>query len=326
MMRRIVGWLALVIGIAFGALLLFGRTPDTDPVAMRAKYGTPPSQFVDIGNGLTMHVRDTGPRDAPAIVLLHGSNSSLQTWDDWATRLDKKWRVIRFDLPGHGLTGPHPQRDYSAAGFDDAVDRVTRKLGVARFALAGNSMGGWVAWTYAAAHPERVPRLILVDAAGAPESTKRSLPIGFRIAQTPVLRDLTKIVTPRSVIERSLHESVSNQAIATPAAVDRYWELLRYPGNRQATIDRFATRQPPATPAAMARLTMPVLILWGAEDKLIPLASGKWFAAHIPGSRLTVYPHIGHVPMEEAADASAADIDSFLQQGQIATKPATVRE
>lgn len=92
--------------------------------------------------------------------------------------------------------------------------------------------------------------------------------------------------------------------------------MLRYPGNRQATIDRFATDQPPATPAAMARLTMPVLILWGAEDRLIPLASGKWFAAHIPGSRLIVYPHIGHLPMEEAADASAADVAAFQQQGQ----------
>jgi pimeloyl-ACP methyl ester carboxylesterase len=320
MIRRIVGWVALVIGIAFGALLLVGRTPDTDPAAMRAKYGAPPSQFVDIGNGLTMHVRNTGPRDAPAIVLLHGSNSSLQTWDEWAARLDRRWRVIRFDLPGHGLTGPHPKRDYSAAGFDDAVDRVTRKLGVERFALAGNSMGGWVAWTYAAAHPERVSQLILVDAAGAPETAKHSLPIGFRIVQTPILRDITKIVTPRSVIEQSLHQSVSNQAIVTPAAIDRYWELLRYPGNRQATLDRFATRQPPATPTDMARLTMPVLILWGAEDKLIPLASGRWFAAHIPASQLIVYPHIGHVPMEEAPDASAADVDSFLKQ---TTVPAT---
>jgi pimeloyl-ACP methyl ester carboxylesterase len=326
MVRRIVGWVALVIGIAFAALLLFGRTPDTDPAAMRAKYGAPPSRFVDLGNGLTMHVRDTGPRDAPAIVLLHGSNSSLQTWDGWAARLDRTWRVIRFDLPGHGLTGPHPQRDYSAAGFDDAVDRVTRKLGVERFALAGNSMGGWVAWTYAVAHPERVSRLILVDAAGAPEIAGRALPIGFRIARTPLLRDLTTIVTPRSVIERSVHQTVSNQAIVTPAAIDRYWELLRYPGNRQATLDRFATQQPPATPAAMARLTMPVLVLWGEEDKLIPLASGRWFAAHIPGSRLIVYPHIGHLPMEEATDASAADVESFLKQEKVQAAPATAKE
>ncbi len=321
MLRKIIGWFALVVGIVFAALLIFARTPDTDPVAMRAKYGGPPSQFIDIGKGLTIHVRDTGPRNAPVIVLVHGSNASLHTWEPWAARLEGKWRVIRLDLPGHGLTGPNPARIYDAATYDEVVDRVTRKLGVEHFALAGNSMGGWVAWTYALNHPDRLTSLILVDAAGAPESAKRSLPIGFRIAQTPVLRDLTTIFTPRSVIDQSLHQAVSNQAIATPEAVDRYWELLRYPGNRQATLDRFKNRQPPATAADMARLTMPVLILWGAEDRLIPLSSGKWFATHIKGSKFIVFPHIGHAPMEETADASAMAVAEFLQPP--AATPAT---
>ena len=312
MIRRIMGWAVLILGLLVAGILLFARTPDTDPAAMRAKYGGPPSRFVDIGRGLTVHVRDTGPRDSPAIVLLHGSNSSLHTWQPWADRLDKSYRVIRYDQPGHGLTGPNPSHDYSAAAFVDVVDRVTRALGVDRFVLAGNSMGGGIAWHYALAHPDRVRALILVDSVGQPEP-QGSAPIGFRIARIPVLRNLAATITPRKLIADSLPPAYGKPALADDAAIDRYWEMLRYPGNRMATIERFATAPDPATTAMLHRLTMPTLILWGAKDRLIPLASGRWLAGNIPRSRLIVYPAAGHLPMEEAADRSAADVDGFMR-------------
>jgi len=312
MLGKIIGWTALVIGLATVGLLVFARTPDTDPAAMRAKYGAAPSRFVDIGGGLTVHLRDTGPRDAPVIVLLHGSNASLHTWDAWAARLEDRYRVIRFDQIGHGLTGPNPTRDYRAAAFVDTLDRVVRKLGVARFALAGNSMGGGVAWRYALAHPDRVTALVLVDSVGQPEPGGGNAPLAFRIARLPVLRDLAAMITPRSLIADGLPSAYANPALAIDAQIDLYWELLRYPGNRVATIDRFASQSEPATPAMLRQLKMPVLILWGERDALIPVASGRWLQAHIPGSRLIVYPGVGHIPMEEAADRSAADVAAFL--------------
>ena len=314
MIRKILGWIAVIILVlAIGALAIF-HTPDTDPAAMRAKYGGPPSQFVDLGGGLKVHVRDTGPRDAPVVVLVHGSNASLHTWQPWAERLQNRYRIIRYDAPGHGLTGPNPTSDYSTTAFVDVLDRVVNKLGVKTFALAGNSMGGGVAWHYALAHPERVTKLILVDAAGQPFSSYRSTPIGFRIARLPVLRNLATVVTPRSLIADSLPEAFYDRKLADDKAIDLYWELLRYPGNRLATIERFGTPSDFATPERLRRLKMPVLILWGANDRLIPLSSGEWLHANIPGSNMIVYPRTGHVPMEERADQSATDVARFLSR------------
>ena len=319
-MRMIVTYIALgLIAILAGALLLF-RTPDTDPAAMRAKYADADSRFLDLGNGLIVHVRDTGPRDAPVLVLLHGSNASLHTWTPWAKRLEGRFRVIRYDAPGHGLTGADPRRDYSSAAYVDVLDRVTRKLGVSRFAIAGNSMGGGVAWSYALAHPNRVSALILVDSVGQADPDNPTAPLTFRIARLPVLRDLATMVTPRGMISSTLPSAFHNPALATPQQIDLYWELLRYPGNRLATIDRFAGPPVVATDAQLHALrALPTLILWGGDDRLIPPSSGEWLHANIPGSRLIVYPASGHLPMEEAADQSAADVARFLDT--VAARP-----
>lgn len=312
-MLRIIGYIVLAAIVLGGIALVVLRTPDTDPAAMRARYADTDSRFIDMGGGMTLHVRDTGPRDAPAIVLLHGSNASLHTWEPWAKRLKGQYRVIRYDQPGHGLTGASPTRDYSQAAAVDLLDRLTRKLGVARFALAGNSMGGGVAWSYALAHPGQVTALILVDSVGQADPDNPTAPLLFRIARLPLLRDLATMVTPRSWIADSLPAAYADPKLADARTIDLYWELLRYPGNRLATIDRFAGPPVVATPAQLGRLKMPVLILWGAEDRLIPVSSGHWLHDHIPGSRLIVYPATGHLTMEEHADGSARDVARFLE-------------
>ncbi len=312
-MRKFLGWLLLVLLMVASAAFIYYRTPDTDPAAMRAKYGAPPSQFVDLGGGLTVHLRDTGGRSAPVLMLVHGSNADLHTWDAWAARLGKRYRIIRFDLPGHGLTGPSPARNYSSAAFVDVVEKVRAKLGVDHIVLAGNSMGGGVAWHYALSYPEHLTGLILVDASGQPEPGNQSPPLAFRIARTPVIRNLAAMITPRDLIAQSLPGAFYDKRLATNAQIDRYWELLRYPGNRTATIDRFSTAPDYATPEKLARIATPTLILWGENDALIPVSSGKWLAAHIPGSQLIVYPKTGHIPMEERADESAADAYRFIE-------------
>jgi pimeloyl-ACP methyl ester carboxylesterase len=312
-MRKFLGGLALIVIVVIGGALLYFRTPDTDPQAMRAKYGGPPSQFIDLGGGLTVHLRDTGPRDAPVLMLIHGSNASLQTWEPWADRLGKRYRVIRFDLPGHGLTGPSPARQYGGAAFADIVEQVRAKLGVDHMVLVGNSMGGGVAWHYALAYPEHLSGLVLVDSVGQPDPGNSDPPLAFRIARMPVLRNLAAMITPRSLLEDTLHQAFYDKKLVTPAMVDRYWELLRYPGNRIATIDRFAGPPDVATAERLATIKTPTLILWGANDNLIPVASAHWLAARIPGSQLIIYPETGHVPMEERADQSAADVYRFIE-------------
>ncbi len=160
------GLLALVGLLVIGFLLL--RTPDTGSAQMRAKYGAPPSQFVQIGEGVTVHLRDEGPRDAPAIVLLHGSNADLHTWEPWVQALKDRYRVIRFDQVGHGLTGPDPREDYSRDNYVADILEVADTLGLKQFVLGGNSMGAKHALAFAVAHPGRVTGLVLVDGSGGP--------------------------------------------------------------------------------------------------------------------------------------------------------------
>ena len=303
--------LMAVLVLLVGAYLVL-RTPDTDPAAMRAKYGGAPSQFVDLGTGLKVHVRDEGPRDAPVIVLLHGSNDDLHTWDPWTAQLSKTYRVIRFDQIGHGLTGPEPHGDYSPAAFVDEIDQVTAKLGVTKFVLAGNSMGGANALHYALVHGDKLTGLVLLDAGGGPQFSKEPGNIGFKIARTPVVNKLMLTITPRSLIEKSLRQSVWNKAVVTPATVDRFWELLRYPGNRQATIDRFSHGWFTFGAAQLGTLKMPVLVMWGAHDSLIAPATAQWFGQAIPGSTVIVYTDSGHMPQQEVAQRSASDLAGWL--------------
>lgn len=312
-MKRIVKGLFGLLIVAIIGIGAWGYAPDRDVGELRATYTNAASQFVDLGNGLNVHVRDEGKRDGPVLVLLHGSNASLHTWEPWVARLGSSYRIISLDQIGHGLTGPNPSRDYSATAFVGVLDAVMTKLNIPRFALAGNSMGGWVAWNYALAHPDKLTALILLDASGAPDAKPKAIPIGFRLAQSPLVRPVMTVFTPRSIIARSLEQTVVDPALVTDAMVDRYWDMLRHPGNRQATGDRGGVRNRVlATPGTMAKITMPTLILWGDRDTLIPVSAGRWFDAHIPNATLIVYPNIGHIPMEEAADRSAADVARFL--------------
>ncbi|MFU7527840.1 alpha/beta fold hydrolase [Qipengyuania sp. ASV99] len=314
---RALGVLVALIVIAF---LVF-RTPDTDPAEMRAKYGGPPSQFIAIGDGVTVHLRDEGPKDAPAILLLHGSNADLHTWEPWVTGLSDSYRIIRFDQVGHGLTGPDPAHDYSTENFTTDINEVADALGLEDFFLGGNSMGGKHALAYALAHPYRVAGLILVDAGGSPMRQIKDKDdgggnIGFAIARTPGINQIAEQITPRALIAQSLDQSVSVKSVVTEAAIDRYWELLRYPGNRAATMARFSSEYDPLSEAEVASIDVPTLILWGAEDRLIPVSAGEWLDRHIANSTMINYPGIGHLPQEEAPEATIADVREWLVSQQ----------
>jgi pimeloyl-ACP methyl ester carboxylesterase len=312
-MKRLFKWIGGFLLVALIALFAIGYTPDTDPAAMRARYASPASQFIAIGGGLTMHVRDEGKRDGPVLVLLHGSNASLHTWEPWVARLGSKYRIISMDQIGHGLTGPNPTRQYDGAAFVGTLDALLSKLGVTKFALVGNSMGGWVAWEYALAHPDKLTQLVLIDAAGPPDDPNKSLSIGFMLQQTPVMSQLSRFITPRSMVRSSYRRVVADPRVVTEPKIDRVWQLIRYPGNRQATLDIIAARSTQLQHVdRLGSIRIPTLILWGAKDTNIPASGADWFAARIPGSRKIVYPGIGHLPMEETPDRSAADVDAFL--------------
>ena len=322
MIRKIFKWLGSLLLLAVAALFLWGYAADIPLPELKAKYANAESEFVDLGDGLTVHLRDEGAVDAPAIILLHGSNASLHTWDEWVNRMKGEYRIIRFDQPGHGLTGPHPKGDYSVAAFANVIDRVAANRGLAKFTLGGNSMGGGIAYEYAKTYPDKLAGLILVDAGGAPYAKPTALPIGFRIMQWPVVNQLATVITPRSIIDKSLRSSVSKAGYIDDAEVDLYWELLRRPGNREATVKRFGERSVrPQEASEPAPLATRALILWGEQDRLIPVSNAAWFAKRFPDSRTHIYRGIGHIPMQEIPDESARDVMAWMEEQQAPATP-----
>lgn len=313
--RRIAWTLTALIGVLALAFLIL-RTPDTDRDAMIARYGGGESRFLTLSSGAVVHVRDTGGSEGqPQMILLHGSNASLHTWEPLVARLRSDWRIVRIDLPGHGLTGATPTGRYDTEEYIATVDEVATAMGMPRFILGGNSMGGGVSWRYALHHPQRVQALLLLDAGGMPPPASEPPPpsnLGFRLMRTPVGRWLGMSITPRSIIEQSLRQSVSNQAIVTDTAITRYWELLRFPGNRQATMVRFARGWDNDRAGELGQIRVPALVLWGREDRLIPVSVAQRFAERLPNDEVVILPGIGHLPMEEAPDETAAAIRRFL--------------
>lgn len=309
---RIIGVVLLALGLAF---VVF-RTPDTGHDEMRAKYGGEPSQFVTLSGGQQFHVRDEGPRDGYPIILIHGANSSLHTWDAWTDDLAKDYRVLRFDQVGHGLTGPPRDANFTKARYVSDVDALADHFGLEQFVLAGNSMGGWVSTAYAIEHPERVRALALLNASGAPRKEGEGrLYLGGIIASTPVLNQVMTQITPRGLVKSSLEGSVADPSQITEEQVDRYWELLRYPGNRQAVVDRANTsRGGPFDPSEIERLNMPVLIIWGEQDQVTPMSGARWYDEHLPGSTLVTYPDVAHLPMEEIPERSGNDLRDWLER------------
>jgi len=310
-MRRLMGALA-VLGIAAAALLSWAWAPDLPTAELEQRWAPPPSTFIEV-QGQRVHLRDEGPRDDPVpIVLIHGTSASLHTWDGWAEALRSQRRVIRFDLPGFGLTGPNAVDDYSMAVYVQWLGALLDRLGVQRAVLAGNSLGGEVAWATAHAFPQRVDQLILVDAAGYAFASE-SVPLAFRIAATPGLNVLMRQLLPPGMVEKSVRSVYGDPARVTPQLVQRYRDLALRAGNRHALATRMAQHNT-GREQDIRDLKIPTLILWGARDRLIPPANGDRFAADIQGSQLVVFPELGHVPQEEDPAATVAVVQKFLEQ------------
>lgn len=310
-LRRTAGIVVLLLCAASGGYAALNWAPDVPVESLQAKWAPPPSQFVSLG-GMQVHLRDEGPReDSVPIVLIHGTSSSLHTWDGWADSLRATRRVIRFDLPGFGLTGPSPDGDYGIDAYERFVTQLLDTLGVRRAVLAGNSLGGWIAWRVTVAQRERVQRLVLVDAAGYVFKPKAE-PIGFRIARTPGLSRMMQNILPRSVVESSVREVFGDPERVTPELVDRYYDITRRAGNRAALVARYAQMRWASDTAGIRTITQPTLIIWGGLDRLIPPENAARFVRDIAGSHLAVFPTLGHVAHEEDPAATFAAVRRFL--------------
>jgi len=296
----------MVIVLALVAFLLW--TPDRDRASLEALYLQSPTDLVDVA-GTRLDVRDSGPKDAPAVILLHGFGSSLHTWEDWAGPLSADHRVVRFDLPGSGLSSPDPTGDYTDARSIAVLIALMDQLGIAKASVVGNSIGGRIAWSFAAAHPERVDKLVLVSPDGF-ESP------GFEYGRTPDVPSTVKLmryVLPKPLVKMSLAPAYADPKVMTDALATRYYDLMRAPGVRDAMIARMqqSIRFDPV--ARLQTIRAPTLLLWGEEDKMIPFTNAADYLKAIPGAKLVPLPGVGHLPQEEAPQRSLEVVREFLR-------------
>ncbi len=304
--------LLVFAGAVFFALagLVAVWAPDKSLDELRGRWAPPPSQFMLI-DGMQVHLRDEGPRDDPVpLVLVHGTSDSLHTWDAWVAVLKLQRRVIRFDLPGFGLTGPDPRNDYSIARYVRFTTAVLDRLGVRRCVLAGNSLGGQIAWASALAAPRRVQQLILVDAGGYPMAPTE-VPLAFRLARAKSGRWMLEHVLPRGLVQSSVRNVYGDTTKVTPELVERYYDMALRAGNRRALGYRMDVAAVDDS-RSIKELTVPTLVLWGGRDRLIPPSSGQRFARDIAGARLVVFGDLGHLPQQEDPVRTVAEVQRFL--------------
>jgi pimeloyl-ACP methyl ester carboxylesterase len=277
---------------------------------LKTKYARPEngSCFINI-NGTEIHYRDEG--EGFPVLLVHGTSSSLHTFDGWATELRKKYRVLRFDMPGFGLSGTMPDNDFSLDNYLKLIDDFLGKMNAEKCHIAGSSLGGWFSWEFALKYPHRIHKLILIDAAGF--ITKETLPFIYKVARLPIGRMLFMSVSNRKIFSVFCRGVYGNYRNIEKQVYDRYFELFF----RKENLDSFlkiAQNDPFSNADKLCDITSPALIMWGSKDKWVSINDGYQFEQRIPKSKLIIYKGLGHVPMEENPSLTVKDAIAFFEE------------
>jgi pimeloyl-ACP methyl ester carboxylesterase len=289
------------------------RIPDVPVDELITKYNVQATDFISV-DGMNVHFRKEGPEsDSVPLVLIHGTGSSLFTWNDWTHLLKGNRKVIRMDLPGFGLTGPHPSNDYSLDIYVDFMHSFLQALNIKKCILVGNSLGGQISWQYALKYPEQVERMILIGSAGYPTKSK-NVPLPLVIMRIPVVREVFEKETTHDVIRQSLEYLYADPSKVTDSLVTLYYDLTRRNGNREALTERMESIGDAGPWQKLPTIKTPALILWGEKDLLIPLEYGQRFDKDLPNSTLVVMPNAGHMPMEEIPKESALIARNFIEK------------
>jgi pimeloyl-ACP methyl ester carboxylesterase len=298
----------LGLGTAFLAVALYGLwTPDLERAELEKRYFSSSPQIIDV-DGLKVYYKETGPQGAPALLLLHGFGSSLQAWDDWSLKLEQKYRLIRLDLPGFGLTGASPANDYSEEKDLAILTHFVDKLGLEKFSVVGHSMGGKMAWSLAASQPERVQALVLMAPDGFPETKD----IGTKPYEVPAIMGLIKFVLPKYLVRKSIEPAFSDADALNDALVNRYFDMLRAPGVRGAILERSNQTIYTDPVPRLKAIKAPTLLIWGEQDQMIPSTNAQSYANVLSNSTTVLVPKLGHLLQEEQPEKGLAAVMQFL--------------
>ncbi len=300
------------IGLLAGCVLLLGLAlwlyaPDKTEAELAPKYLRSSNDFVTVEN-VRLHVRDDGPRDAPTVIFLHGFGASLHTWEPWAQALSTSFRVVRFDLPGFGLTGPDPTGDYRDERCIALIKQLMEKLGVARATLVGNSIGGRIAWRFAAAEPSRTEKLVLISPDGFASP-------GFEYGKPPAVPSamaLMRFSMPTFMVRMSMAPAYADPNFMDTALVERYRDMMLATGVRDAMLARMSQSVLVPPEPILQSIAAPTLVMWGEKDGMIPFANSGDYLRLIKNASLVSYPKLGHLPHEEGASESITALREFL--------------
>ena len=296
------------LGTAILAIVMYGLwTPDLERAELEKRYVASSPQMLDV-NGLKVHYKETGPQAAPALLLMHGFGSSLQAWDDWSLKLEQKYRVIRLDLPGFGLTGASPANDYSEEKDLAILTHFADKLGLEKFSIIGHSMGGKMAWTLAASQPERVQALVLMAPDGFPEAKD----IGTKPYEVPAVTGLIKYFLPKYLVRKSIEPAFAEADALSDARVNRYYDMLRAPGVRAAILERSNQTIYTDPVPRLKAIKAPTLLIWGEQDQMIPSTNAKSYASVLSNSTTVLVPKLGHLLQEEQPEKGLTAVMQFL--------------
>lgn len=303
-MKRIFKAIIVIIPLTLIIGFMMIYQPDIPVEQLKSTYAGSPSQFAKI-DGMDVHYRVQGQGDF--LLLLHGTASSLHTWEKWVQILADSFTVVTVDLPAFGLTGPNSTNDYTTKTYNHFINQLADYIGMDSFHIAGNSLGGYISWNYALDYPDRVNKLILIDAAGFPTESVAL----FKLIKNPVLGPLLSKVSVKSLVKKNMEEVYYDDSKISDALVQRYFDMSLREGNRTALRSRVLRRETSRVDL-LEQIKCPTLIMWGEQDLWIPFEHAALFQEAISGSQVVSYSNAGHVPMEELPEESAADAMRFL--------------
>lgn len=305
--RSLLFWVRglLVAGIlALGVALWTQR--DIPAAELEARYAGPPSKFIVV-DGVRFHYRDEG--SGPVVVLLHANFSNLLDWEPWVEALKGRYRVVRFDMTSHGLTGPDPTGDYTLARTLKLTEDLIDALGLQRVTLAGTSLGGTVSIHYTAAHPERVDRLVLLNPGSLEGQGKRAR------GGVPKAGYVLKYLLPRALPRFMLSSGFGDPAKLPESLVDRWYDLWLREGQREAQLDRLSQYKAGDIEGLIRSLRVPVLLMWGKRNTTAEFSQSAKFLQLLsasPAVTFIAYPQLGHMALQEDGPRLGRDVGAWL--------------